>query len=122
MSWLIKKFISFDDKIAIIYRDTSYTYKQLFNNIEKNKKDIIKDKILQGEVVYILGDYSFSNISLLLALYQNKNIIGPITTIIENETKDRIEESFTSKSISIKDNGFTIKKYIVIQIHQMIKI
>ena len=121
MSWLINNFNSFDNKIAIIHKDTSYTYRQLFNNIERIEKDVIEDKIYSGEVVSILSDYSFNSISLLLALCQNKNIIVPIATKIENEVNDRIEESFTSKSISLNDNEFTVNKHTVDKPHQMIK-
>tara|TARA_B100000787_G_scaffold170192_1_gene164720 strand:+ start:377 stop:1720 length:1344 start_codon:yes stop_codon:yes gene_type:complete len=121
MSWLINNFNSFDNKIAIIHKDTSYTYKQLFNNIERIKKDVIKDKIDPGEVISILSDCSFNVISLLLALYQNKNIIVPIVTKIENEVNDRVKESFTSKSISLNKNEFTINSHAIDNPHQMIK-
>ena len=121
MSWLINNFNSFDNKIAIIHKDTSYTYRQLFNNIERIKKDVIKDKINPGEVISILSDYSFNSISLLLALYQNKNIIVPIATKIENEVNDRIEESFTSKSILLDSNEFTVNNHAVDNPHQMIE-
>ena len=121
MSWLINNLKGFDNKTAIIHKDTSYTYRQLFNNIEKIRKDIIKDKICLGEVVSILSDYSFDSISLLLALYQNKNIIVPIATKTENEINDRVEESFTSQSISLNNNEFTVNKLTVDKPHQMIK-
>jgi acyl-coenzyme A synthetase/AMP-(fatty) acid ligase len=121
MSWLINNFNSFDNKTAIIHKDTAYTYKQLFNNIESIKKDVIEDIIDSGEVVSILSDYSFNSISLLLALYQNKNTIVPITTKIDSEVNDRVEESFTSKSISLNMNEFTVIKHTVGNLHQMIK-
>ena len=121
MSWLINNFNSFDNKIAIIQKGTSYTYRQLFNNIERIKKDVIKDKINPGEVISILSDYSFNSISLLLALYQNKNIIVTIATKIENEVNDRIEESFTSKSILLDSNEFTVNNHAVDNPHQMIE-
>ena len=121
MSWLINNFNSFDNKIAITHKDNSYTYRQLFNNIERIKKDVIKDKIDPGEVISILSDCSFNVISLLLALYQNKNIIVPIVTKIENEVNDRVKESFTSKSISLNKNEFTINSHAIDNPHQMIK-
>ena len=121
MSWLINNFNSFDNKIAIIQKGTSYTYRQLFNNIERIKEDVIKGKIDPGEVISILSDYSFNSISLLLALYQNKNIIVPIVTKIENEVNDRVEESFTSKSILLDNNEFTVNNHAVDNPHQMIE-
>jgi len=121
MSWLMGNFEKFDDKIAIIHNDIKYTYKQLFDNIQDIYKNIIENKIIQGEVVSILDDYSFNSISLLLALYQNKNIIVPITTNIESEISDRIKESFSSKVIKIQNNNFDIQEYKINDTHQMIK-
>ena len=121
MSWLINNFNSFDNKIAIIQKGTSYTYRQLFNNIERIKEDVIKGKIDPGEVISILSAYSFNSISLLLALYQNKNIIVPIVTKIENEVNDRVEESFSTKSISLNKNEFKVKNHAIDNSHHMIK-
>ena len=121
MSWMITNLEEFNDKIAIIHKGISYTYKQLFDNIESIKSNVIKDKINQGEVVSILDDYSFNSISLLLALYQNKNIVVPITTNITNEINDRIKESFSSKSIAVKNNTFEVYNHSISNPHQMIK-
>lgn len=121
MSWLIDSFNNFDNKVAIIHKDTSYSYSQIFVNIERIRKAVIEDKIYPGEVVSILNDYSFNSISLMLALYQNKNIIVPIVTKIENEVDERIKESYTSKSIALNKNKFIVDKYSVENPHQMIK-
>jgi len=121
MNWLISNFNRFDDKIAIIHKDASYTYKKLFNNIDKIKKEVIENKINSGEVVSIIDDYSFDSISLLLALYQNKNIIVPITSKIEEEVNNKIKESFSSKSILLNKNKITVNNHEVGDLHQMIK-
>jgi len=121
MSWLINNFNNFNNKKAIIHKDTSYSYKQLFNNIQRIKKDVIDNRIDPGEVVSIIDDYSFNSISLLLALYQNKNIIVPITTNIDNEINDKLKESFVSKSISLNKNEFIVSNHAVDKPHQMIK-
>ena len=121
MSWMITNLENFTDKIVIIHKDISYTYKQLFDNIQSIKSNVIKDKINQGEVVSILDDYSFNSISLLLALYQNKNIVVPIATNITNEIADRIEESFSSKSIIVKDDIFKVSNHSIDNTHEMIK-
>ena len=121
MNWLINSFEKFDDKIAIIHNNISYTYKDLSINIQNIKLNIIQDKILQGDVVSIIDDYSFNSISLLLALYQNKNIIVPIASNIESEIKNKIEESFSNKVIKIINNKFDIQEYKVRNTHKMIK-
>ncbi len=121
MSWLDKKIISFDSKVAIIHKGTSYTYKQLQNNIKKIKEDVIKSKIDRSEVVSILSDYSFDSICLLLALYQNKNVIVPITTDIDKEINERVAESFSTKSVLLNEGTYSIKKHSSSESHQMIK-
>lgn len=120
MSWLIDNFNHLDDKIAIIHRSTSYTYKELFNNIKRIKKEIIENKINPGEAVSIIDDYSFDSISILLALYQNKNIIVPIASKIEEEVSNKIKESFSSKSILLYKNKIQVNDHDVNELHQMI--
>ena len=93
MSWILENFKDFNHKIAIIHKDSNYTYKQLFDNIESIRNNIIKGKIQPGEVISILDDYSFNSISLLLALFQNKNIKQYIIILtgIEIEFRNIIE-------------------------------
>lgn len=120
MSWFIENFKKFDKKLAIVFKNQSYTYSELYNQIE-----IIEDKLLsqikKGEVVSILSDYSFESIALLIALYKNKNIIVPITTTIESEIKERIEESYTDKIINIVNKEYIIEDTMFSEKHQMIK-
>lgn len=120
MSGFIENFKKFDKKLAIVFKNQSYTYSELYNQIE-----IIEDKSLfqikKGEVVSILSDYSFESIALLIALYKNKNIIVPITTTIESEIKEKIEESYTDKIIKIVNKNYLIEEHNSIEKHQMIK-
>jgi len=120
MSWIITNLEKFNDKIAIIHKGISYTYNELIDNIKNINSNIIENKISKGEVVSILDDYSFNSISLLLALYENKNIIVPITSGIETEIADKIKESFSSKIITVKNNIFYVENYIINNSHQMI--
>lgn len=120
MGWFIENFKKFDKKVAIVFKNKSYTYSELYNQI-KTIEDNLLPQIQEGEVVSILSDYSFESISLLIALYKNKNIIVPITTIIESEIKERIEESYTDKIIKIINKNYLIEKNDSIEKHLMIK-
>jgi len=102
MSWLIQDIKLFDNKIAIIDNNKNYTYSQLFLEIQRIKQELLCN-IDQSEVVSILADYSFKSIALLLALHQNKNIIVPITSTIEHDIKNKLEESFSTKKITITE-------------------
>lgn len=120
MNWFIHNFKQFDEKPAIVHKKKKYLYKELYNQIEIINKEVIPN-INKGDVVSILSDYSFESIALLLALYENKNIIVPITISIESEIKDRIEESFTDKIIKIENKKYVLEENISKEKHQMIK-
>ncbi|MGJ0323135.1 ANL family adenylate-forming protein [Aliarcobacter cryaerophilus] len=120
MSWFIENFKKFDKKIAIVFKNQNYSYGDLYNQI-KNIENELLPAIEKGKVVSILSDYSFESIALLIALYKNKNIIVPITTTIESEIKERIEESYSDKIIKIVDNKYLIEEHSSHEKHQMIK-
>ncbi|MDC0933405.1 fatty acid--CoA ligase family protein [Arcobacteraceae bacterium] len=119
MNWVIDNFKLFDEKVAIIYGSKEYTYKQLYLEITKINNTLLSD-IKSGEVVSILSDYSFESIVLLLALYQNKNIIVPITTTVQKEITDRIKESYTSKIINIQDTKYILENTQQVEEHPII--
>lgn len=119
MSWFIENFKLFDDKIAIIYDNHTYTYKELYSKIETINNTLLLD-IKSGEVVSILADYSFESITLLIALYNNKNIIVPITTNIQKEITDRIQESYTNKIIKIENTKYILENTSQEEKHTMI--
>lgn len=120
MSWLVENFKKFDKKIAIIFKDKKYSYSDLYNKIQNIKNELLLG-IKKGEVVCILSDYSFESIALIIALYENKNIIVPITTTIENEIKEKIKESYSDKIINIVDEKYLVEVCDFCEKHQMIK-
>lgn len=119
MSWLIDKMLKFDDKTAIIY-DQIYTYQNLHHNI-KRVFEQISPKIRPGEVVAMICDYSFSSISLLFALYLNKNIIAIISSSSNDEINRKINEAYADKIIRIIDNKIQITPNLAPNKHKMIK-
>jgi len=120
MSLFINNFDNFGSKVAIVHKDIKYTYQHLSDEISKLKYILHDNNIQKGQVVTILGDYSFQNIALLLALYKNKNIIVPITTTVENEIQDKIEESFTEIIISFTNETYQIRHVPSKEKHAMI--
>lgn len=94
-------------QIAIIYNGKKYSYNELYIKI-KEIENFIKDKIKSGEVVAILADYSFVSIALFFALYENKNIIAPITSTSKKEIDVRVKESFSTKIINLEDEKLVI--------------
>jgi hypothetical protein len=106
MNKMVDKFKD-NDQTAIIYDGKKYSYNELYIKI-KEIESFIKDKIKSGEVVAILADYSFVSIALFFALYENKNIIAPITSTSQKEIDGKIKESFSTKIINLENEKLVI--------------
>jgi acyl-CoA synthetase (AMP-forming)/AMP-acid ligase II len=119
MNYLFDKFSTFKELDAIIIEGKSYSYENLLEKILEYKK-ILEDKIEASSVVAILGNYSFENIALFFALYDNKNIIVPITTSLEKLQNEYMQESFCEYSIKT-DGEIKIDKLAINSSHEMIK-
>ena len=106
MNKMVDKFKD-NDQTAIIYDGKKYSYNELYIKI-KEIESFIKGKIKSGEVVAILADYSFVSIALFFALYENKNIIAPITSTSKKEIDGKVKESFSTKIINLENEKLVI--------------
>lgn len=91
-------------KVAVIQADKFYTYDEL--NAKVNE---LKNILPKSEVVVLLGGFSFLNIAIFLALYENKNVIVPINSQNFDEIALKSNEANADKTISVKDDEFNIK-------------
>ncbi|MDX4035819.1 ANL family adenylate-forming protein [Aliarcobacter skirrowii] len=119
MSFIIEKFKSFNSKNAIVFEDRIYTYEEFIKQI-KDCKNILDKHNISSKVVVILGDYSFYNLALFFALYENKNIIVPITSNIKKVQDDFIEESFCQTIIKNDEKNLLIQNLKTTFSHNMI--
>ena len=119
MSFILEKFKSFNSKNAIVFEDRIYTYEEFVKQI-KDYKDILDKHNISSKVVVILGDYSFYNLALFFALYENKNIIVPITSNIKKVQDDFIKESFCQTIIKTDERNLLIQDLKTISSHNMI--
>ena len=108
MSFILDKFKSFNSKNAIVFEDRIYTYEEFVKQI-KDYKNILDKHNISSKVVVILGDYSFYNLALFFALYENKNIIVPITSNIKKVQDDFIKESFCQTIIKTDEKNLLIQ-------------
>ncbi|RMZ60732.1 long-chain fatty acid--CoA ligase [Chryseobacterium nematophagum] len=92
---------------SIIEADTIYSYGELANQILQYK-DELKIKIVSGDVVAILSDYSFQSISMLLALSEFPCIIVPIVNTTNSEVQNKLKAGKVTKIITFQDNEFVI--------------
>lgn len=89
MDKFLEKIAAYTDNVALICDDKRYTYSDLLGEIQ-SKINLLKE-IPSGTIVAIVGDYSFDNISFLLACLNKKLIIAPL---LENsDNNDKIKES-----------------------------
>ena len=119
MSFILEKFKSFNSKNAIVFEDRIYTYEEFVKQI-KDYKNILDKHNISSKVVVILGDYSFYNLALFFALYENKNIIVPITSNIKKVQDDFIEESFCKTIIKTDERNLLIQDLKTTFSHNMI--
>lgn len=119
MSFILEKFKSFNSKNAIVFEDRIYTYEEFVKQI-KDYKNILDKHNISSKVVVILGDYSFYNLALFFALYENKNIIAPITSNIKKVQDDFIEESFCQTIIKTDEKNLLIQNLKTTFSHNMI--
>lgn len=117
MFCFVSKLKAYADKKVLVFENKEYTYKQFLEKI-KQQRSFIKS-IKKAEVVAILGDYSFENLSLFFALYLNKNIIVPITSEIKKVQEEYIKEAFCTKVIDTNTNE--IKEIKASESHPLIK-
>lgn len=119
MSFILDKFKSFNSKNAIVFEDRTYTYEEFIKQI-KDYKNILDKHNISSKVVVILGDYSFYNLALFFAIYENKNIIVPITSNIKKVQDDFIEESFCQTIIKTDEKNLLIQDLKTTFSHNMI--
>ena len=119
MSFILDKFKSFNSKNAIVFEDRIYTYEEFIKQI-KDYKNILDKHNISSKVVVILGDYSFYNLALFFALYENKNIIVPITSNIKKVQDDFIKESFCQIIIKTDEKNLLIQNLKTTFSHNMI--
>lgn len=89
---LLKKIIKHKLNKAIIYNDIEINYRELYNLIIKYINSL-KEKILVGDIVAIIGDYSINSIAMFFALSELKAIIVPLTTIVKKEVDEKLYTS-----------------------------
>jgi acyl-coenzyme A synthetase/AMP-(fatty) acid ligase len=86
IDFLLKIFKESIDRDAIIWKNKSYNYGWLDDNITKCQQLIDSHQLENGSVVALKGDFSPNSIALLLALIERSCIIVPLTnTSSKNE-------------------------------------
>ncbi len=105
--WLNTHIHAMGDRNGIIYKERTYTYREIFRKTGRYLQ-IFEKRIDPGDVVAILSDYSVDSIALFLALIENRNIIVPITSRVDKEIEFRVQEAYTDYILSFYDDKLVI--------------
>lgn len=100
MKWIVEHIQRNHNHVAFIFDERKYSYMELYEKICELYEEI-SEVIPSGEIVAVLSDYSFESIALFFALYENSNIIVPITTTVDVEIKERIKTAQCNYVIEI---------------------
>lgn len=101
----ICKFQDFGNEICVIDNSKFYTYLDLFKSINYHYEFLQKNLVSPGDLVAIVGDYSFISISFFWALSKNGNILIPITSKNNQEINARMDESRPEWVFYIENNS-----------------
>lgn len=117
MNWLIEKIKERGEQTAVIFKEKEYSYGGLACRIEEYV-ELLSTRIPHGAVVAIVSDYSFESIAMFFALYENRNIIVPITTKVTTEIEDRIRVAkceyricLRGTDVQILEEGLVTERY-----------
>jgi len=121
MSWIIENIKNKGNQIAIVNNEKSYTYSKLADQIQVYYNEVY-GVISPGATVSIVSDYNLKSIALFFALFKNKNVIVPITTLIESDINKKERVSNCDYSITIDGENLSIIKLEVFEkVHNLIK-
>ena len=118
---IISKIQEFASRDAICFVDKVYTYLDLYEAIQTKIIEIDQHGIKQGEVVFILGDYSVESVSWLFALQFNRNIVVPVTTEVFQEIQDRLEEGQADVIINLRTQTITRPSIPIMPKHPLVE-
>lgn len=102
--WILEKFLLVGNNIAIIHKEKKYSYTSLLQKIMEYD-EWIRGRIPQGKVVALCSDYSFESIAMFFSLAGNKNVIVPIVSLNQAETKRKISQSHAGYILSFGPSG-----------------
>jgi acyl-CoA synthetase (AMP-forming)/AMP-acid ligase II len=112
--WIFEQIALQGTQTAIVFNDKIYSYEELLKTIHQYNS-FLQENIPQSSIVAIISDYNFESIALFFALYQNRNIIVPITTKVESEITERLSVVHCEYTIKINNNEVQVAKEEVIE-------
>ncbi len=89
ISYFINSFVEYNEQIALIWKDNSYTYYQLLQRIEYWRQNLTE--IQQGQNVGLESDFSLETIAILFVLIEKNVIVVPLDINHSDKNSKKIE-------------------------------
>lgn len=120
--WLLPRMREWTGREAIIWNNTAYTYGWLLDNVGFWQKEFAQHDLAPGQVVAVVGDYCPRVCALLLTLIQNKAIVVPLTSTVQDKHAQfmdiaQVEAVFTFGN----DDSWTVTRRYCRVTHSLIR-
>lgn len=110
ISFLLEVFNKSEDREAIVFGDSSYTYAWLLQNVHKATDTLNSSKIPAGSIVAIEGDFSPTSVAWLLSLIQNRCIIVPISKAVGEKRLEFLDTAEVEFIVKIEKETVKVEK------------
>jgi long-chain acyl-CoA synthetase len=118
---LSERLAYYADRTALIYEDKIFSYQDILQLIAQWQNYLATNKIEQGAVIAVIGDYAAQTIALIIALIQNRNIIVPLTPSAKAHFEEYFEISQTQYTIELVNSCHLTKKNLQWPQHPLLK-
>lgn len=108
MQWLVERFAAIPAVPAFVYKNRSYEYAWLVQQIVSARAAISAHNA--SSVFSIHGDYSPHAIGLFIALALERKTIVPITTNVENEVRSRRAAAEVQVAVTALETGLSFER------------
>lgn len=110
IDFLLDKFRENKDKEAMIWQDKPYTYRELLDYVEEDRKTLAK-AFPKPQVVALEADFSPQSTAILLCLIELGCVIVPLTKSVANKKDEFMEIAEVEASLEIqRDDTFTVSQ------------
>ena len=88
IDFLRERFKQAADRVAIVWKDQTFSYDWLLNRVLFWQKRLQKEDVQAGRVVALEADFSPNAIALMLSLIDRQSILVPLTDSIETQKEE----------------------------------
>jgi long-chain acyl-CoA synthetase len=104
IDFLKERFAAANQSDALVWRDKSYTYSYILEQLELWNKVLAENSVRPGSVVAVEADFSPRAIALMLALIENSCVFVPLSSSVESKKAEFREVAEVEFTIAIDES------------------